>query len=138
MNALTLASVAATLAVSAAVGLAGSGAAAPDAVCGLPRLTISSPKAGETVGAPLRAVFSVRCFRLGAAPYGHIHAWTGPPGSARRLELRPRRQAGVLVVGSAQLSGRHTLTFQLARANHATVTNRAARVVVRDVLFEGP
>ena len=50
----------------------------------------------------------------------------------------PLIHQGVLVVGDAQLSGRHTLTFQLARANHATVTNRAARVVVRDVLFEGP
>jgi hypothetical protein len=138
VDASTLIPAAATLAACAALGLVGSGAAAPRTACGPPRLTIVSPTAGETVSAPLRAQFSVRCFRLGLAPYGHIHAWTGPPGSTRRIELRPHRQSGVLEVGGPLLSGPHTLTFQLARANHTAVTNRTARVVVRDVVFEGP
>jgi hypothetical protein len=125
--------------LSAAAVAAGSGAAAPHATCGPPRLTILSPSAGETVGAPpLRVEYRARCFRLGPAPYGHIHVWTGPPATTRRLEVRPRRQAGSFEVGSPTLSGRHTLTFQLARAGHVPVRNPGARVVVRNVLFEGP
>jgi hypothetical protein len=104
----------------------------------VPRLTILSPSAGETVRAPLRVEYRVRCFRLGPAPYGHIHAWAGTPGASRRYELRPRRQAGVVELRDPLLSGERTLTFQLARANHKLVPNRAARVVVRDVVFEGP
>jgi hypothetical protein len=116
----------------------GSGAAAPGGGCGPPRLAILSPTAGETVGAPLRVEFRVRCFRLGPAPYGHLHVWTGPPATTRRLEVRPLRQAGSFRVGSPTLSGRHTLTFQLARAGDGPVRNPEARVVVRDVLVEGP
>jgi hypothetical protein len=98
---------AATLAACAAFGLVGFEAAARGA-CGPPRLTIVSPTPGETVRAPLRAQFSGRCFLLGPAPYGHIHAWTGPPGTSPRFELRPRRQAGVVELRDPLLSGRHT------------------------------
>jgi hypothetical protein len=109
---------------------------AANATCGPPRLTILSPAPGETVRPPPEIRFRIRCFRVGPAPYGHLHAWTGPPGASSRFELRPHRQAGTIVLPDPLLSGRQTLTFQLARANHAAVRNRAARVVVRDVIFE--
>lgn len=97
-----------------------------------------SPTSGETVQAPTRVRFRVRCFRVGPAPYGHIHAWVHPPRTSRRLELRPRRQAGVVEIADPLLSGQRTLVFQLARANHKPLRNPEARVVVRDVIFEGP
>jgi hypothetical protein len=106
--------------------------------CGPPRLTILSPRPGDTVRAPVEVRFRVRCFRLGAAPHGHIHAWARRPGESRRYELRPKRQAGVVQIPDATLSGEHTLTFQLARANHRPLRNTEARVVVRGVVFESP
>ena len=122
--------------VLCAAGIAGDRPSASNAPCGPPRLTILSPATGETVRAPPEIRFRIRCFRVGPAPYGHLHALTGPPGASPRFELRPRRQAGTVVLPDPLLSGRLTLTFRLARANHAPVRNRAARVVVRDVNFE--
>jgi hypothetical protein len=119
------------------VALVGPGGAVSRASC-VPGLTIRSPVSGETVRAPLEVSYRVRCFRLGPAPYGHIHAWAGEPGESRRYELHPRRQAGVVQIRDATLSGERTLTFQLARADHKPVPNRAARAVVRNVVFEGP
>jgi hypothetical protein len=126
-----------TLVLSAAA-IAGAEPSASPAACGPPRLTIVSPVHGETVRPPLEVRFRIRCFRVGPAPYGHLHAWTGPLGASPRIELRPHRQIGIVVLPDPVLSGRRTLTFQLARANHASVGNREARVVVRGVLFEGP
>lgn len=119
------------------IALAAPGGAVSRASC-VPRLTIRSPVSGETVRAPLEVAYRVRCFRLGPAPYGHIHAWAGRPGESLRYELRPRRQAGIVQLRDATLSGERTLTFQLARAGHKAVSNPTARVVVRHVVFEGP
>src|SRR5262245_25156388 len=135
LNAIRVLPGALSLALCAA-GIAGDRPSASNAPCGSPRLTILSPATGETVRAPPEIRFRIRCFRVGPAPYGHLHAWTGPPGASPRFELRPRRQAGTVVLPDPLLSGRQTLTFQLARANHTPVRNRAARVVVRDVVFE--
>src|SRR5262245_49313944 len=77
-----------------AVVLGGAGSPAPATPC-VPRLTSRAPVTGETVRAPLEIRFRVRCFRLGPAPYGHIHAWVGKRGESRRYELRPRRQTGI-------------------------------------------
>jgi hypothetical protein len=118
--------------------LATQAVASPESSCGPPRLTILSPQPGETVRAPVDVRYRVRCFKLGATPYGHIHAWAGKPGESRRYELRPMRQAGVVQIPDATLSGEHTLTFRLARANHSPLRNPEARVVVRAVLFESP
>jgi hypothetical protein len=106
--------------------------------CGPPRLTILAPVAGETVRAPAQVRFQIRCFRVGPAPDGHLHAWTGPPEASPPLELRPRRQSGVVEIPDPLLSGEQTLTFQLAHADHTPVRNPEARVVIRDVVFEGP
>jgi hypothetical protein len=124
--------------VLCAASIAGGKPSAANATCGPPRLTILSPAPGETVRPPPEIRFRIRCFRVGPAPYGHLHAWTGPPGASPRLELRPHRQSGMVVLPDPLLSGRRTLTFQLARANHSTVRNREARVVVRGVVFESP
>jgi hypothetical protein len=126
-----------TLVLSAAA-IAGAEPSASPAACGPPRLTIVSPEPGETVRPPLEVRFRIRCFQVGPAPYGHLHAWTGPLGASPRIELRPRRQIGIVVLPDPVLSGRRTLTFRIARANHAPVRNREARVVVRGVLFESP
>jgi hypothetical protein len=142
VNAFRLALVAVTVVLSAACGSTGaapsasaSGSGAP---CGPPRLTILEPVAGATVRAPLQVRFRVACFRVGPAPGGHLHAWVGPPASSRRFELTPTGQAGVVEVPDPLLSGRQTLTFQLAHADHTAVANPEARVVVREVVFEGP
>jgi hypothetical protein len=132
VSALRLALVAVTVVLSAACGPTG---AAP---CGPPRLTILEPVPGETVRAPLQVRFRVACFRVGPASGGHLHAWAGPPGAGRRFELTPTEQVGVVEVPDPLLSGRQTLTFQLAHADHTAVANPEARVVVRDVVFEGP
>jgi hypothetical protein len=131
-----------TVVLSAACGSTGaapsasaSGSGAP---CGPPRLTILEPVAGATVRAPLQVRFRVACFWVGPAPGGHLHAWVGPPASSRRFELTPTGQAGVVEVPDPLLSGRQTLTFQLAHADHTAVANPEARVVVREVVFEGP
>jgi hypothetical protein len=122
-------------AVVAAAAVAGAPAPPARAACGPPTLTILSPHDGETVQAPLEVRYRIRCFRVGSPPSGHLHVWVG---ARRRLELYPRRQAGSVGLSSPLLSGRLTLTFQLARASHAPVRNREARVVVSDLVFEGP
>jgi hypothetical protein len=139
MNAIKFAALgAATAVLCAACGSTGAGPPASSAPCGPPRLTILAPVPRETVRAPVQVRFRVDCFAVGPPPLGHLHAWAGPPGSSRRYELRPRRQAGVIEIPDPLLSGQRTLAFQLARADHTPVGNPEARVVVRDVTFEGP
>jgi hypothetical protein len=140
MNAIKLGLVAATTVVCVACGSTGAGPSPPasSAPCGPPKLTILEPVPGQTVRAPAQVQFRVDCFRLGPSPAGHIHAWAGPPGSSQRFELRPSQRAGVVEISDPLLSGERTLTFQLANADHTPVPNPEARVVVPDVVFEGP
>jgi hypothetical protein len=138
VNAIKLALGAVSVVLCTACAPTGAGPSASSAPCGPPKLTILSPVAGATVRAPLPVRFRIDCFRVGAAPYGHLHAWVGPPQSSPRLELRPTEQAGVVEIPDPLLSGERTLTFQLARADHTAVRNAEARVVVSDVTFEGP
>lgn len=138
MNAIKLTLGAVTVVLCTACGPSGAGPSASSASCGPPRLTILSPVSGETVRAPLPVQFRVDCFRVGAAPYGHLHAWAGPPQTSPRFELRVGEQAGVVEIPNPQLSGERTLTFQLARADHTPVRNPEARVVIGGVIFEGP
>ncbi|SRR6266508_3460149 len=138
VNAIRLVPVALAAFLAAANGLAGARAPAARVSCGASRLTILAPQAGDTVRAPVQVTYRVRCFHLGRAPYGHIHAWAGRPGESRRYELRPLHQAGTVELPNPYLSGEHTLTFQLARANHQPLRSPGARAVVRDVVFESP
>jgi hypothetical protein len=116
---------------------AGGGAPAADGhACTTPTLAILSPRSGWTVRAPFPVRYRVRCFRVGAGS-GHLHAWLNPERNGMRIELPLRRTYGTVTFPAHPLfSGRRTVLFELARADHARVRARAARVVVR-LMIEG-
>jgi hypothetical protein len=120
-----------------AVCAAGGGAPAADGrACTTPTLAILSPRSGETVKAPFPVRYRVRCFRVGPGS-GHLHAWLNPERNGMRVELPLRRTYGTVTFPDHPLfSGRRTVLFELARADHPRVRARMARVVVL-LMIEG-
>ena len=103
----------------------------------LPRLTILSPRSGETVRAPFKVRYSVAGFRIGAAPYGHIRVYVDRVGGLR-FDLAARGQSGETAVPDHPLlSGRRDLVFVLVRANGTRVPGAKATFTLRDVVIEG-
>ena len=101
-----------------------------------PQLTIVQPRPGATVEAPFPVRYRIRCFRVGRG-YGHIHAWLDPERRSVRIELRPTRLEGTLQFPDGPMnSGRRTVLFELARADHSRVRAPTARVIV-PLVIEG-
>jgi hypothetical protein len=124
------------VALGAACAAGGGAPAADGHACTTPRLAILSPTSGETVHAPFPVRYRIRCFRVGSG-LGHLHAWLNPERNGMRIELPLRRMDGTVTFPDHPLfSGRRTVLFELARADHTRIRARAARVVV-PLMIEG-
>lgn len=123
-------------ALGAACAVGGGAPAADGRACTTPALAILSPRSGETVRAPFPVRYRVRCFRVGPGS-GHLHAWLERNGMQTHIELPLRRTYGTVTFPDHPLnSGRRTVLFELARADHTRVRARTARVVVL-LMIEG-
>jgi len=84
---------------------------------------------------PIRYV--VTGFEVGPGG-GYLNVYLGPPQSSVPFAVCLDDPSGVAYLeGHPMLSGRRTLTFQLATADHRPVTDPQAQVTVPNVIIEG-
>jgi hypothetical protein len=102
-----------------------------------PTLVILSPHAGDAVTPPVPIRYRVRGLdvRPGSS---YLQLYLGEPGSSLMFEFPLTEAAGVVFLEAhPMLSGRSSLTFELADANHDPLQSPEARVTLLNVIVEG-
>jgi hypothetical protein len=130
---------------SACVSGPGSGEASPDAPAtqetqadaSVPTLVILSPRTGETVTPPVPIRYRVTGIDIHRGS-SYVQLYLGKPGSSPMIEYPLTHASGIVFLKAhPMLSGRRTLTFELALADHQPLRNPEARVTLQDVIVEG-
>ena len=118
-------------------GLHASATPETQAEASVPTLIILSPSTGDTVMAPVPIRYRVT--GLDIRPGGsYLQLHLGEPGSSPMFEFPLTRAMGVVFLQpDPMLSGRRTLTFELALADHHPIQNPEAQVTLRNVIVEG-
>jgi hypothetical protein len=125
------------LAVVAAAALAAAGGSSGSSRGCVARLTIVSPSAGDTVRMPFPVHYRVSCFKIGAAPAGHIELVFGS-SRVQRIVLKSIVVGIASVPRDPRLPGRRTLLLRLARADRTLLANPEARATVGPLSISGP